>query len=192
MTSNDALLANLRRLFKMLCFLVTGKYELKLGNKRIILRIKESDLRYFAECERNKKEIVVSFTPLAFTNDYILKRTVCHEFIHCLFNCYSWTDAVEHLKKLVICAIDMLSGNDPYTKEVGGEEYKCSEEQYCFFLETVLSLLLYVAPEWDVIREDEHKIYAERVGGVSHVTKIAALQSKDKHTAQKAKGKPAN
>jgi len=161
----DAALSNAKRCMKMLCKLVGGKAGLMLNGKRIVLRIDESNCNFFGTCETNEDDIVVTLTPLAFTNDFILKRTICHEFVHCLFAAFDGnTDEIKkHLLNLVTKAVNYLFGEDPYDAEFSGDEYMCSEEQFCFFLEGVLSLLLYVAPEWDVIRDEEHRLYNEKI-----------------------------
>jgi hypothetical protein len=164
-TSQRAVLQNIRRCLKMLCFLVTGKRELKLGSYEVTARINEGVSSYFGECEVKDKTIKITLTPLALCNDYIFKRTICHEFVHALFTVFGKDKAREILKGLVEKALDYLEGKDPYNGEVSGEEYANSEEMYCFFLEHVLSLLLYVATEWDAIREVEYRIYREFLKG---------------------------
>ena len=158
-TTRNAILSNMKRCLRMLCSLVTGRNELRLKNYRIVCDIAESD-RFFGECDVKDLKIVIRITPLALCNDYIFKRTLCHEFTHAIFAAYG-EEAKEKLKELLLKALDALEGTDPYNKEATGEEYGASEEMYCFFLENVLSLLLYVAPEWDIIRELEYRLYRE-------------------------------
>jgi hypothetical protein len=159
-TARNAILSNMKRCLRMLCSLVTGRNELKLKNYRIVCDIVESD-KFFGECDVKDPKIAIRVTPLALCNDYIFKKTLCHEFTHALFSAYGKEEGKEKLKELVLKALDVLEGIDPYNKEASGEEYGASEEMYCFFLENVLSLLLYVASEWDIIRELEYRLYRE-------------------------------
>jgi hypothetical protein len=164
-TSQQAALQNMRRCLKMLCSLVTKKRDLKLGSYTLVPRIAEGITSYFGECVVTGKTIRITLTPLALCNDYIFKRTICHEFIHALFSAFGKEKAREVIKELMDKALNYLEGKDPYNEGVSGEEYESSEEMYCFFLEHVLSLLLYVAPEWDTIREVEYHIYRKFLEG---------------------------
>lgn len=170
-SAHHAILQNMRRCLKMLCFLVTGQYDLKIGNYYLAPKIAENTDAFFGECDTSGKTIFITLTPLALCNDYIFKRTICHEFIHALFIALGKEKAREVIRKLVDKALDLLEGQDPYNNDVWGEEYEQPEEMYCFFLESVLSLLLFVAVEWDVIRDVEYRIYRNFLkGGELNVT----------------------